>query len=115
MKQTLLLIFIGITIFLLSCNKNSDKYCDVSDPFTELPWLVKLNITESICISKALLKDKVTNRVVELFVFGPNVYTGNRICYYGCSGFQMCSYTEGDENTCEQRYEMIKITDTYCK
>jgi len=110
MKNISLLIISCLTTILLlfaACDKVG-KVCEVSDPITELPWLVSMKGEENISISKAILKDKKKGKRIEGFFIEPNKPCADAITnYYNCSGEEVCYYGGFSGFKCND-YEVIK-------
>jgi hypothetical protein len=105
MKKISLLLISSITAMLLlfaACEKVG-KVCEVSDPITELPWLVSMKGQKYISISKAILKDKKKGKRIEGFL----IHGGSITTYYNCSGEEIC-YSGGFTGSKCNDYEVIK-------
>jgi hypothetical protein len=107
MKTKLIGSIISV-FFFLSCERNLEKICDVSDPMNELSWLAEKKGIENISISKVILKDKEKKKKIEGFIIGPNKpYVNYIITYYNCLGEALCSIGGVAGNQCRD-YEVIK-------
>ena len=112
MKRIAFFISIITAIFFTSCEKVG-KVCNVSDPLTELSWLAQMKEVEDISISKAIFKDKESNKRVEGFIFTTNASTpspGSFTTFFNCSGEGLCSI--GCFTLCDD-YEVIKDEEIY--
>jgi len=112
MKKTIFLISIGIIFLFISCEKVG-RVCNVSDPMTDLPWLVELKNSDNISISKAIFKDKKRGKRIEGFIIEPNVtYPDAMTVFYNCSREWLCSDGGFVGFMCDD-YEVIKSEEIY--
>ena len=117
MKKIAFLISICLTILFMSCEK-VDNVCNVSDPLTELPWLMEEvnRMAENTTISKAIFKDKGKMKRVEGFIVGANrPYVSYSDVYYDCSGKLLCRIGSFIPDPCGDNYKIVKEEVIYVK
>ena len=90
MKQVIFLVSIGLAILFSSCEKVG-KVCNVSDPFTELPWLAEKKREKKADVFKAIFKDKKTKKRIEGFIIEQDeTFYDDMTIYFNCSGEPLC-------------------------